>query len=150
MVLRLAAILLSGALSVLSGVAAHGETGGAGDDVSHFTGVDTRNYNARIEESRTKGETWANLPLSIATNLFGPADYTEGRMKCSVEYSQNQPDTAIVTVTVEGNLDDSVSAERRVIKFSKQSDKWMIGDLRLGFKCQAGRGHTSYSGQLCR
>ena len=129
---------------------AYGESGGTSDDVSRFISVEPRSYNATIDDAGTRGANWTNLPFSIAANLFGPEVYTEGRIRYSIDYTQNQRETATITVTVEGSLDDSISAERRIIKFNKSGDKWLISDIRLGVKCQTGRGHASFSGLPCR
>jgi len=118
------------------------------DDTDSFITEDVQRYNEKIKEAQRSADTWASDPGTITRQLFG--DVGEGTsLSLSVEYKNDDINTAMVTLTAEGLADDSVYGEKRIITFAKKSGVWTIKDIRVGWRCQQGRGHQNYAGKLC-
>ena len=68
--------------------------------------------------------------------------------------SEAEGDTATVTVTFEGLRDDSVRDERHVMTLERKGDPpkrgWRVIEDEVTYRCQPGRGHETFSPELCR
>lgn len=59
-------------------------------------------------------------------------------------------DAATVTATFDGLLDDSVRAERYVLRLERQgAGTWRLLSAALSRRCQAGRGHRDFTPAPC-
>ena len=119
------------------------------DDIDSFKDEDISSYNQQIEVGRMKQESWTETPISILNKLLPPVYRSEGNGYYKIEIQKNSIDSFMVTVTQEGLLDDSVFGEKRLISFVQNNGAWIIKRVRVGFKCQNGRGHKNYSGNVC-
>ena len=119
------------------------------DDYSSFISEDTNKYNSQISSAINVNEAWATTPYQIVGKLFGPEYRTEGNSRFSLEQAEISNEHVRIIVTQEGLLDDSVYGEKRIIEFKYKVNRWMIDNIKLGFKCQSGRGQEEYSGELC-
>ncbi len=120
-----------------------------GDSHDSFMVEDATKYNNQILTALQHNEPWAQTPFLIVGELFGPAYQTEGIAGYAFEQTEIADDVVRVVVTQEGLLDDSVYGEKRIIEFRYKVDRWVIEDIKLGFKCQRNRGHQNYAGELC-
>jgi hypothetical protein len=119
------------------------------DDVDSFNEVDVVEFNKKIKKGIQLQEAWADTPLLIVNQLFGPSYNTEGHQTFIFEQYKNNSSLTVI-VTHEGLLDDSVAGEKRIIEFNFVNGVWTIIRMRLGMKCHKYRGgHTNYSGEVC-
>lgn len=87
-------------------------------------------------------------PLAMAINLAnvrpgGPVDI-------EVLYDQAElPSEAMVTITREGFLDDSVDGSRYRFDIIKQGEQWTITRAGRQFRCQPGRGQQNWAAAIC-
>ncbi|WP_187262699.1 hypothetical protein [Pontibacter beigongshangensis] len=119
------------------------------EDYSSFISEDTNKYNNQIASAIDVNEAWATTPYLIIGKLFGPEYRTEGNSGFSLEQTEISNEHIRIIVTQEGLLDDSVHGEKRIIEFKYKANRWVIDNIKLGFKCQSGRGQQKYSGELC-
>src|SRR5450755_5063237 len=119
------------------------------DDIDSFKEEDISSYNHQINAGRIKQEPWTETPISILNKLLPPVYRSEGNGYYKIEIQKNSIDSFTVIVTQEGLLDDSVYGEKRLISFVQNNGVWIIKRVRVGFKCQNGRGHKNYSGNVC-
>ena len=91
-------------------------------------------------------ESGLSIPADVSTNI-------------DIKLSGGEvPHTALVTVTLDGYLDDSVRGERFELKFSRKAcddcdtgmSGWWLYSLSATVRCYEGRGHTDYSAEVCK
>jgi hypothetical protein len=58
-------------------------------------------------------------------------------------------DRAVVTATLEGLLDDSVSSVRYVLVVRRDEEGWRLVSAHHTQRCRAGRGHAEFSADPC-
>ncbi len=58
-------------------------------------------------------------------------------------------DEAEVTLTYEGIRDDSVRAERHVMKLVREGGRWRVVSDRVTRSCREGRGHQEFTPEPC-
>ncbi len=59
-------------------------------------------------------------------------------------------DSAAVTATLDGLLDDSIRSDRYVLVLAKQQDgTWRLESAVFSQRCRQGRGHPEYSAAPC-
>lgn len=121
----------------------------SGDDYSSFIPEDIASYNSQITSAIDVSEAWVTTPYQIVGKLFGPEYRTEGNSKFDLEQAEISNEHVRIIVTQEGLLDDSVYGEKRIIEFKYKGNRWVIDNIKLGFKCQSGRGQQKYSGEIC-
>ena len=96
------------------------------------------------------GRRWARSPLA-ATGVFLALESREATPTTVV--MSVRPDggrRARVTVTFDGLLDDSVRAERYVLRFRRSDDlTWRLASARRTQRCNPRRGHRDFSPKLC-
>jgi hypothetical protein len=57
--------------------------------------------------------------------------------------------TAEMTATLDGLLDDSIRAERYVLELERRDDAWRLASARWAQRCWPDRGHQDFSPELC-
>jgi hypothetical protein len=119
------------------------------DNHSSFIIENTSKYNAEISSAIDNKEAWTQTPFLIVGKLFGPEYRTEGNSEFMFEQIEITINHVTVIVTKAGLLDDSAYGEKRIIEFRYELNRWVIDNIKLGFRCQPGRGHENYSGELC-
>lgn len=103
-----------------------------------------------VDEFISSRNLRVTTPREVALQLF--ADYaaeSEGRKSEEMSIEYPSWDTAVVKVTVVGLADDSVGGMRYRLALENQQGEWEITQVVMQFKCQEGRGHQDWSGELC-
>ena len=97
-----------------------------------------------IAEGNHTGQDPLAMALSIANVRPGaPVDI-------EVLYDQAElPSEAMVTITREGFLDDSVDGSRYRFDMEKQGEQWTITRAGRQFRCQPGRGQQDWAAGFC-
>lgn len=101
------------------------------------------------EYASTQKPTSARSPISAAVEFLRLR--VQAR-KIGVEMVANAEvaRSAVVTVMMDGLLDDSVRAHRYVLVFTRRGvGIWRLSSARFSQRCQPGRGHQSFSPKLC-
>lgn len=60
-----------------------------------------------------------------------------------------RPITALIEVTLDGLLDDSIRSEKMSFYLSRRENEWSISSKRVQYRCWNGRGHTDFSEKPC-
>ena len=94
---------------------------------------------------------WEKSPLLVAVVFTGAAEAEAGSTFASVRRPGEGGGTAVATVTLDGLLDDSVRAERYLLRLARHEDgTWRVKAATRSQQCAAGRGHASFSPEPCR
>jgi len=82
-------------------------------------------------------ESWERAPTALAREFLqgdeGETSVHGGR----------------VTVLRDGLEDDSIRAERWVLELERDDDRWTLLSARWEQRCHVGRGHQTFSAELC-
>lgn len=118
------------------------------DDFAGFAPKSPTRYNRLIAAGRARQQPWVRTPRRIISHLLGPELHAE---PYPFTYQQLPlPDSSCtVTVTQERLPDDSVYGEKTVFRFAFWHGCWIITSLKVGYRCQYGRGYDDYSGVWC-
>ncbi len=91
---------------------------------------------------------WTRSPAAIAATFL--ALETDPRATTvRVEFSGEARDSALVTVRVDALADDSIRGYRYVLSLTPAREKWRIRAARWTQRCWPGRGHQSFTTELC-
>ena len=89
-------------------------------------------------------------PLLAASRFLGSADREVRDTVLAVTTRGEGATTARVTATLTGVLDDSVHAVRYVLELRRSDDgRWKLESARRTHRCARGRGHQTFSAELC-
>ncbi len=73
----------------------------------------------------------------------------EGKPKLAIETEKLGKNSYKITLIHERLNDDSLSAEKTVMKAELNGQTWTVTEIKENWKCQDGRGHTSWGTGLC-
>jgi hypothetical protein len=68
----------------------------------------------------------------------------------TVDVCRKDDEDALATVTVNGLRDDSVRDVRHELRLIKVGGLWQVTDDQDSRRCQKGRGHQEFSGEICQ
>lgn len=94
-------------------------------------------------------ESWEQTP-ALAAGAFLRLDRRTATI--TTISSRSGPEgvgPTVVTVTLDGLLDDSVRAERWELAFEPVDSTYRLSAARWAQRCRAGRGHTAFSAEPC-
>lgn len=117
-----------------------------------FEARDVRPLNERILAAAGKGEAWVRDPLAVVLHeLFpenaSPESWEFGERRIDLK---RDGDALLVTVETIGCEDDSVAAEKHLVRLIRSpAGVWTLESLRAGHRCWPGRGHPQYSADPC-
>ncbi len=85
----------------------------------------------------------------MALEFLKVDDETAKRARVSVQRPADGA-TALVTVTVPGQVEESVDAVRQLVTMTRVAARWWRVDTsRLTWRCARGRGHRTFSAASC-
>jgi hypothetical protein len=94
-------------------------------------------------------EPWERSPALLA-GRFLRLDQSQATQTSIDARAQGEgTETATVTVTQRGLLDDSVAAERYLLRLQRDGDVWRLSSARWMQSCRPGRGHEEFSPVDC-
>jgi len=94
-------------------------------------------------------EPWERSPALLA-GRFVRLDQSQATQTSIDATAQGEgTETATVSVTQRGLLDDSVAAERYVLGLQRNRDVWRLSSARWMQSCRPGRGHEEFSPADC-
>lgn len=122
--------------------------GVSGIEVRSVKSLDTKKLNAEVSRAAGKGEAWAKEAVLVALKVTDPG--LKGHTKIiEVKTPPEQRDTATITVTNSGYLDDAVGGERWRLWLKKGGDGvWTIQRALWAQLCSR-PGQRFYSGEKC-
>ena len=92
-------------------------------------------------------------PSAVVARLFGAKEALVASGFERIEVSYPQPTRAVVILTKMGLADDSVGGMRYRVELEAQptetASQWQVTWVGQQFKCQPGRGHQAWTGELC-
>jgi hypothetical protein len=117
-------------------------------EVQSVKTLDTDKLNAEVKKATGKGETWTREAVLVALKFAGAG--LKGHSKIiDVQTPSEQQDTASITVTESGYLDDAVSGERWRLWLEKGTDStWTITRALWAQLCSR-PGRKFYSAEKC-
>lgn len=100
-------------------------------------------------EDNTQEDSFSQSPVIAALSELTPFEGLTQQITLNFE-SAESPDKAVVMITENGYLDDSVSGGRYTFQLIKdENGNWrVVGKTHL-VKCHQGRGHTNFSEEPC-
>ena len=109
--------------------------------------ISVREFNAYSEE--VEG-AWERSPLLSAAEFLRLADAQAATSAVVVKADPEGGNRAVVTVSLDGLLDDSVRATRYALELARARDgTWRLLSARFAQRCARGRGHQEFSPSLC-
>jgi hypothetical protein len=122
--------------------------GVSGIEVQTVKTVDTNKLNAEVSKAASKGENWTKDAVLVALKFVGAG--LNGHTKIiDIRTPAEQRDTATVTVTESGYLDDAINGERWRLWLVKGSDcTWTIQRALWARLCDR-PGRRFYSAEKC-
>jgi hypothetical protein len=110
--------------------------------------LDPKKLNVAVSKAAGQGETWAKDPVLVALKLVGTG--LKGNRKIiDVRMPPESQDTATITVTESGYLDDAIGGERWRLWLHKSANGiWTIQKALWAQLCNR-PGHRSYSAEKC-
>jgi hypothetical protein len=117
-------------------------------EVQSVKPLDTNKLNAKVRKATSKGEKWTKDALLVALKFVGAG--LKGHTKIiDVRTPPEKRDTATMTITESGYLDDAISGERWRLWLVKGSDgTWTIQRALWAQLCDR-PGRRFYSAEKC-
>jgi hypothetical protein len=94
-------------------------------------------------------EPWERSPALVAAEFLRLDEAEAARTTIEVDAGPEAGGPALVTVTLEGLLDDSVRARRFVLDLARDGEAWRLERATWTQRCVPGRGHDAFSPQPC-
>jgi hypothetical protein len=88
-------------------------------------------------------------PLLTALEFLGVDNRSTATTSLVLTRPPEGGDTAEMTATLDGLLDDSIRAERYVLELERREDVWRLRSARWAQRCWPDRGHQDFSPELC-
>jgi hypothetical protein len=104
------------------------------DEYGAAGNIDFSILNDSIRAANRQGLLWAMKPETIAKNLFPSDAHPEGNPIYTVQSEYNGDNHCTVTIINEGAMDDELNGERRVVKFERSKNIWLITAMTMGLK----------------
>jgi hypothetical protein len=122
--------------------------GVSGIEVQSVKTLDTHKLNAEVRKAASKGENWTKDAVLVALEFVGAG--LNGHTKIiDVRTPPEQRDTATITVTDSGYLDDAINGKRWRLWLVKGSDStWTIQRALWAQLCDR-PGRRFYSAEKC-
>lgn len=120
----------------------------SGIEVQSVKSIDPSMFNEKISQAYHKGEVWPREMILVALKVVGEG--LKGNMK-SIEVSTppETQDTATITITESGYLDDAVAGERWRLWITKKADgAWAVNRAIWAQLCSRS-GKRFYSAERC-
>lgn len=104
-------------------------------------------WNEHVEET---GEPAARSPLGSADTFLRLDRRDASTISLVARRGPEAGDEAVVTVLLDGLLDDSVRSERYILELRREDGgAWVLLSASWAQRCQPGRGHQAFSPRPC-
>jgi hypothetical protein len=145
-----AAFVLALAMLALAGCGGSGNGSSASWDGPPTPGpagtVDVEGFD---EYAAAVDESWENAPPLAAGEFLRLDRRTAAVTTIAARSGPEGGGPSIVTVTLDGLLDDSVRSERWQLTFVPVDSSYRLSEARRAQRCRAGRGHAAFSAEPC-
>jgi hypothetical protein len=122
--------------------------GVTGIEVQSVKTLDTKKLNAEVRKAAGKGETWTREPVLVVLKFVG-AGLKGNRKIIDVSTPPENQESATITVTESGYLDDAIGGERWRLWLQKSPEGiWTIQRALWAQLCNR-PGHRFYSAERC-
>jgi hypothetical protein len=94
-------------------------------------------------------ESWEKAPALAAGEFLRLDRHTAAVTTITARSGPEGGGPSIVTVTLDGLLDDSVRSERWQLTFVPVDSSYRLSEARRAQRCRDGRGHAAFSAEPC-
>jgi hypothetical protein len=94
-------------------------------------------------------ERWERAPVLLAGEFVRLDERDAFRTTVDADAGPEAGGPATVTVTLDGLQDDSVAAERYVLRLRRDGETWILASATWGQRCRQGRGHQAFTPAAC-
>jgi len=94
-------------------------------------------------------ERWEHSPVLVAGEFLRLDESDAFRTTVAATTGPEGSGPAVATVTLDGLQDDSVAAERYVLRFARDGETWVLESASWAQRCQPGRGHQAFTPEPC-
>ncbi len=94
-------------------------------------------------------EQWERTPVTVVAEMLRMDSSDNPNVSVTSVAQAEAATEAIVTVTYSRLLDDSVEATRNTVTLRREGDVWRVARVERSVKCKPGRGHQSFSADVC-
>lgn len=94
-------------------------------------------------------EPWERSPTLLAGEFLRVDRAEAARIRIDAEQPGEGTGPATATVTLDGLLDDSIAAERYVLRLARDGEVWRLRSAQWSQSCRPGRGHVGFSTEPC-
>ena len=113
----------------------------AADGTIDVSGFD--DYETEVDES------WEKVPALAAGEFLRLDSRTATITRIDARSGAEGNGPTVVTVTLDGLLDDSIRSERWELSFEPVDSTYRLSEARWAQRCHAGRGHAVFSAEPC-
>ena len=114
-----------------------------------YNTIDHQTFNKSLLSAKAKGEDWTFDPVIVSLKFIGPFEGVTQTIE-RIHKNPESSEAAEVIITNEGLLDDSVMGLKYKLTLKRiKNGAWVIESAGKVVKCWKGRGHTTYSKELC-
>lgn len=92
---------------------------------------------------------WERSPVLVAGEFLRLDEGDAFRTTVTATTGPEASGPGTVTVTLDGLQDDSVAAERYVLRFARDGETWVLESASWAQRCQPGRGHQAFTPEPC-
>lgn len=92
---------------------------------------------------------WERSPALVAGAFLRLDERDASRTTVGADAGPESSGPATVTVTLEGLQDDSVAAQRYVLRLRREGETWRLQSASWAQRCQRGRGHQAFTAEPC-
>ena len=101
------------------------------------------------EYAESVDEDWERSPVMAAGEFLRLDERTAAKTTIEGVASAEGTGPEVVTVTLDGLLDDSVRAERWILTFVPEDEIYRLTEASWAQRCQPERGHQDFSTEAC-
>jgi TonB family protein len=110
--------------------------------------IPTTGFRSRL--AAAGDSAWAKSAALVALTLVG-SDCECSNFGVDVQSPPERPDEAVVSVTHDGLLDDSIRSQRYRLRMRRdRTRRWMLETATIAYRCRPGRGHEEFTIEPCR
>jgi hypothetical protein len=94
-------------------------------------------------------ERWERAPVLLAGQFVRLDERDAVRTTVAADTGPEAAGPATVIVTLDGLLDDSVAAQRYVLRLRRDGETWVLASAAWSQRCRPGRGHRAFTPGAC-
>ena len=119
-------------------------------DEPNYKKVSFEKFNLQIDSASLANEVWVNDPILVVLKFMEDISFSKDRnIELKVLSIGEVANDVSIKLSDNGLMDDSVESEQRLFRLKKTKNVWHIISFGKCWKCQSGRGSSTYDTILC-